>query len=156
MVYCIGETVLDIIFRKDKVIAAKPGGSMLNSAVSLGRAGIHVEFISEIAEDQPGEMILTFLHDNSIGTTWLQRYANARTTVALAFLNQRADASYSFYADLPVERLTGPLPFPTKDDIVLFGSFYSLTDQIHEKLTGFLSVARENNSLILYDPNFRS
>jgi fructokinase len=48
MVYCIGETVLDIIFRDDQVIAAKPGGSMLNTAVSLGRSGIPVEFISEI------------------------------------------------------------------------------------------------------------
>jgi fructokinase len=128
---------------------------MLNTAVSLGRAGIHVELISEIATDQTGEMIVSFLHDNHVGTDYLNRYPDGKTTIALAFLNERADAAYSFYSDLPKERLTGKLPEPTGNDIVLFGSFFSLTDGIHEKLVAFLAAARLNNALIMYDPNFR-
>lgn len=128
---------------------------MLNTAVSLGRAGIHVEFISEIAADQPGEMIVRFLHENQVGTSYINRHADGKTTLALAFLNDRADAGYSFYSDLPKERLKGKLPVPAGDDIVLFGSFFSLADGIHEKLKAFLSMARKNNALILYDPNFR-
>jgi fructokinase len=154
-VYCIGETVLDIIFSNDQPVAAKPGGSMLNTAVSLGRAGIRVEFISEIAADQPGEKIIRFLQENRVGTSYINRYTDGKTTLALAFLNGQADAGYSFYSDLPKERLTGKLPFPTRDDIILFGSFFSLADGIHEKLTAILSAARQNNALILYDPNFR-
>ena len=128
---------------------------MLNTAVSLGRAEIRVEFISEIAADQPGEMIVRFLQENHVGTSYLNRYADGKTTLALAFLNEWADAGYSFYSDLPKERLKGKLPVPTGDDIVLFGSFFSLADGIHEKLKAFLSAARKNNALILYDPNFR-
>jgi len=156
MVYCIGETVLDIIFNGDQVIAAKPGGSMLNTAVSLGRAGIPVEFISEIAADQPGDLIVRFLQQNQVGTRYLNRYADGKTTIALAFLNENADAGYSFYSELPQERLKGPLPVPAPGDIVLFGSFYSLSDRIHEKIKAILSIAAEQNALVCYDPNFRT
>lgn len=128
---------------------------MLNTAVSLGRAGIHVEFISEIAADQAGEMIVRFLHENQVGTSFLNRYEEKKTTLALAFLNEQADALYSFYSDRPEERLKGKLPVPGRNDIVLFGSFFSLEDKIYEKLRTFLSEARKNNVLILYDPNFR-
>jgi len=128
---------------------------MLNTAVSLGRSGIRVEFISEIADDQPGDMIVSFLKENKVGTSYLNRYSDGKTTLALAFLNERADAGYSFYSDLPKVRLKGKLPVPTGNDIVLFGSFFSVTDGIHEKLINFLSAARKNNALILYDPNFR-
>jgi fructokinase len=38
-IYGIGETVLDIIFKNGQPQAAKPGGAMLNSMVSLGRIG---------------------------------------------------------------------------------------------------------------------
>jgi fructokinase len=154
-VYCFGETVLDIIFRDGQAVAAKPGGSMMNTAVSLGRSGARVEFISEIAHDHAGEVIVSFLHENNVGTQYLSRYDNGKTTIALAFLDDRADATYSFYSDLPDLRLNGKLPVPGDDDIVLFGSFFSLSDGIHEKLHSFLAEARKNKVLVLYDPNFR-
>jgi fructokinase len=128
---------------------------MLNTAVSLGRAGIRVEFISEIAADEPGDRIVRFLQENQVGISCLNRYADGKTTLALAFLNEQADARYSFYSDLPGKRLTGKLPVPAGNDIVLFGSFFSLADGIHEKIKVFLSKARKNRTLILYDPNFR-
>jgi fructokinase len=136
-------------------VAANPGGSMLNTAVSLGRAGIHVEFISEIAADQAGDRIVRFLHENQVGTSYSHRYSDGKTTLALAFLNERADAGYSFYSGQPEERLKGKLPFPSGNDVVLFGSFFSLADGIHEKVITFLSAARKNKALILYDPNYR-
>jgi len=128
---------------------------MLNTAISLGRAGMNVQFISEIALDQPGELIVNFLHDNNVCTTFLNRYTNGKTTLTLAFLNEKADASYSFYSDPPKDRFPGKLPTPQSGDIILFGSFFSLYGDIHEKLKPFLSSARENNVQIIYDPNFR-
>ncbi len=38
-IYGIGETVFDIIFKNGQPQAAKAGGAMLNSTVSLGRIG---------------------------------------------------------------------------------------------------------------------
>jgi fructokinase len=128
---------------------------MLNTAVSLGRAGHRVEFIGDVAADEPGEMIAGFLRKNNVGTRYLNRQQKGKTTVALAFLDEHADARYSFYSDLQEERLKGELPAPGNHDIVLFGSFYAIADGLHEKLASFLLPARANNAMILYDPNFR-
>ena len=51
----IGETVLDIIFRGDQPVKATPGGSTYNTMISLGRAGIPSEFISETGDDHVGK-----------------------------------------------------------------------------------------------------
>lgn len=65
-VYCMGETVMDILFRGSTPIVANAGGSALNSAVSLGRAGTNVEFIGEVGNDSTGTHILDFLNANHV------------------------------------------------------------------------------------------
>ena len=40
-------------------------------------------------------------------------------------------------------------------DYLLFGSFFSITDQVREALLGFLSSAKDAGVIIMYDPNFR-
>ena len=100
-------------------------------------------------------MIIRFLEKNSISTSYLNRYSDGKTTIALAFLDKQADAGYSFYTDLPKEILSGKLPVPASNDMVLFGSFFSLADDIQEKLKTFLTSASQNGAMILYDPNFR-
>ena len=52
VIYTIGETVFDIIFELDQPVAAKAGGSLLNTSVSLGRLGLPVQFISEYGTDK--------------------------------------------------------------------------------------------------------
>ena len=59
-VYGFGETVLDIIFKEGQPVAAKPGGSVLNAFVSLGRLGWNPRFISEYASDDAGDLIDSF------------------------------------------------------------------------------------------------
>ena len=153
-VFCIGETVLDIIFRAGQPIAAKPGGSMLNSAVSLGRTGVPVAFIGSVAADHAGEIIYGFMNENGVSTEFIYRDAGGKTTLALAFLDDRRDAGYSFYKMLPAE----PLSFPQDvqpGDVVLFGSFYSLNLLVREGLIPFLRMAKSHGAFIIYDPNFR-
>lgn len=154
-VYCIGETVLDIIFQNDRPLAAKPGGSMLNSAVSLGRAGISVTFISDFGYDHAGDLILRFLLQNGISTEYISRYNDGKTAVSLAFLDQQQNADYSFYKIFPAERLTIALPTVQADDIVLFGSFYALTGALRSKIMDFIRNAKSSGAFIIYDPNFR-
>ncbi len=154
-VFCIGETVLDIIFRDNCPIAAKPGGSMLNTAVSLGRSGIPVHFISDFGMDQPGDIIHDFLVQNQVNTAYIDRYNDGKTALALAFLDEHRDAHYSFYKQFPHDRLNISFPVTRPEDIILFGSFYALTPSIRKKLTGFISDARSKGAFILYDPNFR-
>lgn len=155
VIYTIGETVLDIIFRNGQPVSATPGGSMLNTAVSLARAGLNVEFISEFGNDQPGEIINIFLKKNNVGTRYIRRFNGGKTALALAFLDEKSNASYSFHTSYPKKRMKGPLPLTSKIDIVLFGSIYSITPGIHGKIKKWVRQARDRGSLIIYDPNFR-
>jgi fructokinase len=128
---------------------------MLNTSVSLGRAGIPVNFISDFGTDPPGEIMADFLKKNGISTTYLQRYNDGQTALALAFLDEEQNAGYSFYKNYPRERMTGLFPRVEKDDILLFGSIFAITSEIRGKLIGFVREAARSGAIVLYDPNFR-
>jgi len=155
-VYGIGETVLDIIFKDGEPRAAKPGGSSLNSMVSLGRLGLNASFISEYGNDPVGDMINTFLKENNVKTDYITRFSNGKSALALAFLDDKNNASYTFYKDFPSERLKN-IPDKTEpDDIVSFCSIYAITKAVRPNLMKFVQTAKANESIIIYDPNFRA
>ncbi len=154
-IFTFGETVYDIIFKNSQPIAAKAGGSMLNTSVSLGRLGLNVNFVSDMGMDMIGDTISSFLSENWVSTEYIQRYANHKTTIAIAFLDDRNDASYTFYKDFPENRLSNLSLDFKEDDIVLFGSFFALTESIRFVLMKFLRQAREKGCILIYDPNFR-
>lgn len=153
-IYCIGEVVYDIIFRDDQPVAANAGGSMLNSAVSLGRAGIPVSFIGECGTDRAGEMIADFLQKNSVNTNFLQKIENTQTIISLAFLNKKNEASYTFYKSKPgsFERL---IPEFRNGDMLLFGSYYSVSEANGPGVMKIVRHAAEKGAILYYDPNFR-
>jgi fructokinase len=154
-VYAIGETIYDIIFRNGQPVAARPGGSMLNSAVSLGRCGVKVEMITELGDDQVGKIVLDFLHENGVSTRFSGSVTGFKTPVSLAFLDEKGNASYSFYKKYPKKRLEITWPELERGDVVLFGSFYSLAKEIRPQLVAFLKKAGQDGAIIVYDPNIR-
>ena len=154
-IFGIGETVLDIIFKEGRPQAAKPGGSMLNGLVSLGRAGLSGIFISEYAQDDVGNLVDDFLKSNGVDTTLVHRFRDGKTVLAMAFLDEKNDAHYTFYRDFPKERLNIKMPEISQDDIVMCGSFFAITPEIRAKFVEFMQWARNSGALIIYDPNFR-
>jgi len=154
-IFAIGETVYDIIFKDGIPLASKAGGSTLNSSVSLGRLGLPVHFISEIGKDKVGKIIVEFLKKNSVSTYYLQLFEKGKTAIALAFLDEKSDASYSFYHNYPDKRLPEEFPKVNKDDIVLFGSYFAISQETRQGVLKFVSQAREAGAIVIYDPNFR-
>jgi fructokinase len=154
-IYTIGETVYDIVFKGGKPVIAIPGGAMLNSSVSLGRLGLPVSYITELGQDEVGDMIFTFLNKNGVNTSFIYRFEDGKTALSLAFLDEDEKASYSFYKQYPEKRLASGIPDPGEDDIVLFGSFFSLSDEVRAPLLSFIRKATGNNSIVIYDPNYR-
>lgn len=154
-VFGIGETVFDIIFKEGEPQAAKAGGSVLNSAVSMGRIGLPVSFISEYGVDDVGRLIDCFLRDNGVDTTSVHRIKKGNTSLALAFLNEKNDANYTFYKDFPSKRLDVEFPCLQIDDILQFGSFYAIWPEIRSKIKKFVQTSNDNGALVVYDPNFR-
>jgi fructokinase len=154
-IYAIGESLLDIIFRNGMPQTAKAGGAMLNSAISLGRAGFQVSFISEYATDEIGNLIDSFLRENGVDTSHVYRFHNGTTALALAFLNEQNNASYSFYKNYPADRLNTRFPEFADNDILLCGSFYAIAPELREKFVNLVTKARNAGTIIIYDPNFR-
>jgi fructokinase len=154
-IYAIGESLLDIIFSQGQPQAAKAGGAMLNTSVSLGRIALPVSFISEYGSDDVGNLIDDFLKENGVDTSLVHRYSDGNTALAMAFLDEKNNAHYTFYKSYPSKRMQTELPLPSKDDIVLFGSFYALAPETRDQLVSFIKGAKHNGALIIYDPNFR-
>ncbi|MBN1789156.1 MAG: carbohydrate kinase [Bacteroidales bacterium] len=155
MIYTIGETVLDILFKNKLPVTAKAGGACLNSAVTLGRLNLPVCFIGEYGLDEVGSIIDQFLKANKVSTQYVYRYYNGKSTLALAFLNENNDASYDFYKIYPEQRLAVNFPEIHQDDIILFGSIYAITIEVRNKLMEFINQANKKKAIVIYDPNFR-
>ncbi len=154
-VFAIGETVLDIMFKNNIPVSAKPGGSMLNVAVTLGRLNESVYFISEYGTDQVGDLIDDFLVANGVNTKFINRYSEGKSALALAFLDKNQNAAYSFYKSYPKDRLSIEMPDISQGDILMFGSFFGIAPEIRPDLLKILTNARESGALVIYDPNFR-
>lgn len=155
-VFTIGETVFDIIFQDGGIKTGRAGGSMLNTSVSLGRLGLNVSFISEVGKDKLGVMITGFLQSNNVNTGYIDRFADGKTPVALAFLDEHRNAAYSFYKSYPEQRLQQKMPVVSENDIVVFGSFFSLSPVVRTPVLKFIRQARSAGAIIIYDPNIRS
>ncbi|MBN2111124.1 MAG: hypothetical protein JW705_08600 [Methanosarcinaceae archaeon] len=128
---------------------------MLNSSVSLGRAGAEVFLLTEFADDEVGKMIDGFLQENRVSTEYVSVYKGRRSSLALAFLNSRNDAVYSFYEDLPEKRTLKEVKGLWPDDIVMFSSILAVSGRIRPQLKALLNSAKRAGSTIIYDPNLR-
>lgn len=159
----IGETVLDIIFKTDeqdgsgmRPMAAVPGGSTFNCLISLGRCGLNASFISETGNDRVGRHIISFLRQNGVDPSSVAVYPESKSPLSLAFLNENNDAEYIFYKDHPRDRLEFNYPEVSKDDVVIFGSYYAVNPVIRPQVHAFLEYVRQHGAILYYDVNFRA
>lgn len=150
----IGETVFDIIFKEEQPISGRPGGSVYNALITLGRLGVRPMFISEIGNDRISEIIKRVLENNNVDTSCIYAYSG-RSPLALAFLDENQNADYSFYKDYPDARLDYIMPRIDEDDIVLISSYFALNPVLREKLIEILEFAHDRKAIIYYDLNFR-
>ena len=151
----IGETVLDILFKNDQVQKAVPGGSTFNSMVSLRRAGVPCSMVTDVGGDHVGDLICRYMLDNGVSSEYVCRHEHVKSHITLAFLNEHNDAQYVFYKDHASVWLDGKLPKIDKDNVVLFGSFFSINPAIRSVVGGLLRAAHEAGAWLYYDVNFR-
>jgi fructokinase len=151
----IGETVFDILFKNNSPVGAVPGGSVYNSIVSLGRAGVPAAFVSEVGNDRVGNLIVEHLRDSGVDTSAVCCFDDGKSPLSLAFLNEQGDADYLFYKDYPANRLAVEFPQLGQGDILLFGSYFVLNPVLRSKVKPFLQKAKESGATLYYDINFR-
>ncbi len=155
-IYATGETVFDIMFRNGRPHGGNPGGSVLNSAVSLGRLGLEPVFLSDFCNDMIGMEIRSFLEANGVRPVQVISDTGMQTSVALAFLDEHSNAKYEFYKQKPQNPDLSLFSADFRpDDILLFGSFYGIMPEIRAGVSHLVNQARGNGAIVVYDPNFR-
>ena len=146
---------MDILFKDDQPQKAVPGGSTFNSIVSLGRAGVPCAMVTEVGGDHVGDMICRYLQENGVSSEYVCRHEHIKSHISLAFLDEHNDAQYVFYKDHASVSLDGKLPEISKEDVVLFGSFFAVNPAIRPVVGALLHDARKAGAWIYYDVNFR-
>lgn len=154
-VYCIGETVLDIAFKGLTPIFSTPGGSALNTSVTLGRLESKVQFISQLGQDIIGQFIIDFLKSNNVSTDFTFIDTKSKTSLALAFLDNNKNAEYSFYKYGINPKIFYKETKFQENDIVLFSSSFAINKNIRDGLIKTLEKCVTNNCILYYDPNIR-
>lgn len=151
----IGQSVLDIIHVDYKPAISFTGGRIANMAVSLGRLGVGVEFVSECGKDCVGDMIVGYLKENGVGVASVDRFTDGLSQVSLVFRDNSGGERYSEYVKYPATRFNVLWPKIEENDIVVFGSFFSIDDGPRQHLLELLAYAQERKAIIVYLPGFQ-
>lgn len=154
MVHAIGESLYDLTFSDVHQVWSCPGGSMLNTAVSLGRRNVPVRFYTEVGNDSAGKLLCRFLESNNIEIGSVHVY-EGKTSLALAFLDENGDADYEFYPQRPGNAPEFILPEIHAGDIMIFGSTYARQPRNHENILNLARGIKRVGGLLVYDPNYR-
>ncbi len=151
-----GEALVDLVPVHDgPLLSPKLGGGPFNVAVSLGRLGSPVAFLSRVSTDPFGEKILGSLEGAGVDTSWVQR-GDEPTTLALTTLADDGSAQYSFYADGTADRLvTDPGDLPDVIDVLSFGTLSLLYEPGASMYAALLHRAHAAGKLTMVDPNIR-
>ncbi len=91
----IGESLIDVVVRRDCSATSHVGGSPANVAVGLARLGHHVELATSFAGDEYGQRIASHLLANGVAVTHGSTHATSSST-ATARLDAEGAADYRF------------------------------------------------------------
>jgi fructokinase len=94
----IGESLMDIVERDDKVSGEHVGGSPLNVAVGLARLGRDVDFLTRIGDDRYGRRIAGYVNAAGVQLVSGSQTA-ARTATARVHVGEDGSADYVFDLD---------------------------------------------------------
>lgn len=161
MIAGIGETVLDMVLKDGKPLAAVPGGSVFNAMVSLGRTaavqfpGVEIRMVSRMGRDTVADIISSFMEENHLATDGMSRY-DGQSSLTLAVLDAHNNARYEFFRqyNLPEFQVPEGIAF-APDDLVLFGSTFAISGGTAVAARKFVRAARAAGAIVYYDINFR-
>lgn len=151
---CIGEALIDNINS-----TKNPGGAPLNVAATAAIYNLKVGFIGKIGNDEEGTILLNQMNELSIDTSNVIIDSIHPTTQAFVNLNNDGDRTFTFNrnnsADIYLKKQDLNVNILKNTKILHFGSL-SLVNETYEETTKFaISIAKENNAIISYDPNYR-
>ncbi len=131
------------------------GGGPYNVAVTLGRLGAPVGFLSRLSTDTFGDALLARLHLSGVDTSLVQR-GDEPTTLAVAGIGPDGSARYSFHVEGTADRLVAdPGELPAGVTILSLGT---LSLVLEPGATTYETLLRRHSArggLTVVDPNVR-
>jgi fructokinase len=154
-IFGVGEVLYDVSFVKGSAVGGHVGGSVLNALSTLASMGHNVHLVSEVGEDLLGQLIEKEILEKKIDC-YLFKDLDKKTSLALAFLDERGDADYSFYKShwAPSLKQTLKLDFQI-GDVFLYGSLFSIHENSHDWLLQEMKSSGFECMNKIFDPNLR-
>ncbi|MGM9802849.1 MAG: carbohydrate kinase family protein [Muribaculaceae bacterium] len=154
-IIAIGESVLDTVFKDNVPVKSFVGGRVANAASSLALSGLEVMMVSECGDDHVGNIVIDFLKGNNVNVTSVDRYVNGTTAFSAIFENGRGEVTHVNYGTYPPDRFDVVWPRIDEDDIVIFGSLYSIENPQRSRLYEILQYASSRKAIMVYLPGFQ-
>ncbi len=165
-VICLGELLIDMVCsEKDtglqggNIFIKAPGGAPANVAVAISRLGLKCGFIGKVGEDPFGNFLINLLKNESVETSHLDKIEGVRTTIV--FVGNKKDQSKDmvFYrnpgADMFLSSEQVKEDYFKRVNVFHFGSISLIDEKPREATHKGIEVAKKNNLIITYDPNYR-
>jgi fructokinase len=153
-----GEALVDLVPAKSTLdgesgaLLPRLGGGPYNVAVTVGRLGVPVGFLSRISTDDFGEALIQRLEASNVDTKLIQRGPEP-TTLAVTSLGPDGSARYTFYAEGTADRLfAAPAELPEMTML----SLGTLSLVLEPGASGYEDVMRRAGVLTVLDPNIRT
>lgn len=131
------------------------GGGPFNVAVSAGRLGAPVRFLSRVSTDAFGDALVARLASSGVDTAFVQRGPEP-TTLAVTSMAADGGARYTFYAGATADRLfADPGELPGEVTMLCLGT---LSLVLEPGASGYEAVLRREAArgvLTALDPNIR-
>lgn len=149
-VICFGEILWDVFPGGEKI-----DGAPLNVALRLKSLGIATTIVSKIGKDQLGKRLIDFIHQQGIGTEYIQQDAQFETGKVNVTLDQNGAASYEIAYPAAWDKID---LVPTLEeevaqaDLFLFGSLVTRDVVSKKSLLSLLKKA----SFKVFDVNLRA
>ncbi len=154
MILCCGEALIDMI-PDGAAYVPHVGGSVLNTAVALGRLGVSAGLLTGLSTDRFGAMIGATLDESGVDST-PSVISDRPTTLAFVHLDG-GEASYSFYDAQSATRMIAPGDLdglPDAPAALFLGGISLCNRPVADTLSG-LADAQAGRSMIMLDPNVR-
>jgi fructokinase len=124
-VVALGEALVDLIGRPDPDGATRytalPGGSPMNAAVAAARLGTPTAILTRFSRDAFGALLRAHLQRSGVDLG-LAEEGDEPTSLAVATIDARGQASYAFYRAETADAAYDPQPRPTLPTSVRAGN----------------------------------
>ena len=161
----LGELLIDLTQRGSDEngngeFTAYPGGAPANVAVAASRLGASTGFIGKVGNDAFGRSLADTLKKDNVNIKGLYYDDEQPTTMAIVSVDASGERDFSFYrkpgadTQLTVDEAVEALADLPK--ILHVGSLSMTTSPGKEACVEAVKYAKDNGSVISYDPNYRA